>query len=278
MAFAIYNVQRLSPFLHFVSEKNKVFLLSFTDFVQSPFQVFFHNLVTLPLYVSWEMGFILAITGLIGWIFLLKKDKKLFLYFSLWLVLLYIGVSLFTRVLYPRYLMFFASLLLLTTAYLISYLKNKILITVFSLSLISSFIFFDHPILFNIKKVPFPEVDRGQYLEGWTAGWGIKEIVDYARQRTSEKPVVILAEGSFGMTGDVLNVHIKPSDRIFVKGYWPLTEKNIEENISELQKSIVLVVISHQETLPNFANNLTLINKFEKPGNKSVIYLFELKN
>ena len=82
MAFAIYNVQRLSPFLHFVSEKNKVFLLSFTDFVQSPFQVFFHNLVTLPLYVSWEMGFILAITGLIGWIFLLKKDKKLFLYFS----------------------------------------------------------------------------------------------------------------------------------------------------------------------------------------------------
>lgn len=276
VSFVIYNVQRLSPFLHFVAEKNKVFLLSFSDFVNSPFQVFFHNVTTLPLYVSWEMGFVLALTGLIGWFLLWKKSKNLFVFFSLWIVLLYIGVSLFTRVLYPRYLMFFASLFLITSAYLIYSLKNKLALTALVVGLTASFLFFDYAILFDIKNIPYPPVDRGQYLEGWTAGWGIEEIVNYARERTKEKQIVILAEGSFGMTGDVLNVYIKPNDQIFVKGYWPLSEKDILDNKKELEKNIVLVVISHQDK-PLTTENMVFIKRFDKPGNKSAIYLFELK-
>lgn len=277
MAFAIYNVQRLSPFLHFVAEKNKVFLLSFSEFLQNPFMLFPHNLVTLPLYVSWEMGFVLMFTGLVGWLFLWKKNKNLFFYFSLWITALYIGVSLFTRILYPRYLIFFASLMLITTAYLLAYLKNKTLKIFLTFALTASFLIFNYYILFNVSSIPFPPVDRGQYLEGWTAGWGVKEIMDYARAKSEEKPVVILAEGTFGMTGDVLSVYLQLNDRIFIKGYWPLTEKEIKENYTELEKSTVLVVISHQNTLPDFVKNLTLIKKYEKPGNKSAIYLFELK-
>lgn len=275
LAYAIYNVQRLSPFLHYVAEKNKVFLLSFSDFINNPFMVFWHNIKTLPLYVSWEMGFALALTGLIGWFFLLRKNKNLFLFFSLWIVLLYIGVSLFTRILYPRYLMFFASLLLITTAYLIDCLKSIWQKIIVCLLLIVSFVIFDYTILFDIKNIPFPPVDRGQYLEGWTAGWGIKEIMNFAREKSREKPVIILAEGDFGMTGDVLNVFLKKDDRIFIKGYWPLTEKEIQTNVQELEKSLVYVVVSHQD-FPTY-KSLTLINKYKKPGNRSTIFLFELK-
>jgi len=276
ISYVIYNVQRLSPFLHFVTEKNKVFLLSFSDFINNPFMVFWHNLKTLPLYVSWEMGFALAATGLVGWFFLWKKDKILFIFISLWIILLYVGVSLFTRILYPRYLMFFASLFLITTAYLIDYLKNIWQKVIICLLLIISFVIFDYTILFDIKNIPFPPVDRGQYLEGWTAGWGIREIMDFARVKSKEKPVVILAEGDFGMTGDVLNVFLKKDDRIFIKGYWPLTEKEIQANLQELQKSLVYVVVSHQD-FPSY-RSLTLIHKYEKPGNRSTIFLFELVN
>jgi 4-amino-4-deoxy-L-arabinose transferase-like glycosyltransferase len=276
LAFVIYNIQRLSPFLHFVSEKNKVFLLSFSEFVNSPFQVFFQNLKTLPVYVFWEMGFVLAITGIIGWFFLWKKGKNLFIYFSLWTLLLYIGVCLFTRILYPRYLIFFASLMTISTSYLFSYFKNKINVLL-SVLLLLSFLLFDYFIFFDIKNVPFPPVDRGQYLEGWTAGWGMREIMDFAKTKSKEKPVVILAEGDFGMSGDVLNVFLNKDDRIFIKGYWPLTGKEIIDNYQELKKSFVYIVISHQDILPQYLNNLNLIKKFDKPGKKSAIYLFELK-
>lgn len=270
----VYNVQRLSPFLHFVAEKNKVFLLSFSEFIKTPFLVFFHNLKTLPLYVFWEMGVVMGFIGLIGWFLLWKKNKVFFFYFSAWLVILYIGVSFFTRILFPRYLIFFSTLLLIPTTFLVDYLKGwKRIIT--AVTLLVSFFVFDYYILFDIKGIPFPPVDRGQYLEGWTAGWGIKEIVNYARERSKEKPVVILAEGNFGMTGDVLNVFLNKNDRIFIKGYWPLTNENIIENRKELEKSIVLVVISHQERLPPNLP-LTLIKTYEKPGHSSFIYLLEL--
>lgn len=275
ISIVIYNVQRLSPFLHFVSEKNKVFLLSFSEFIHSPFLVFFHNLTTLPLYVFWEAGFVMGLYGIIGWLLLWKKHRRLFFYFGAWLILLYIGVSLFTRILFPRYLIFFSTLLLITTAFLLNYVKERKTFVVISLILLFSFLYVDYFILFNIKGLPFPPVDRGQYLESWTAGWGIKEIMEYARLRSQQKPVVILAEGNFGMTGDVLNVYVKKDDRIFIKGYWPLSDENIADNLKELQKNTVLVVISHQNTLPSNIH-LKLINRYDKPGNTSSIYLLEL--
>lgn len=275
ISFVIYNIQRLSPFLHFVTEKNKVFLLSFSDFIHSPFLVFFHNITTLPLYVFWEMGFVMGFLGLIGWFFLWKKEKNFFFYFSAWLIFLYVGVSFFTRILFPRYLIFFSTLLLITTAFLFNFLKGKRTIITMGLVLFLSYFLFDYHILFNIKGIPFPPVDRGQYLEGWTAGWGIREIVDYARVRSQEKPVVILAEGDFGMTGDVLNVFLQKNDRIFIKGYWPLSEEAINNNRKELKNNDVLVVISHQNKLPTYLN-MKLIKQYDKPNNTSSIYLLEL--
>lgn len=275
IAFAIYNIQRLSPFLHFVSEKNKVFLLSFTEFIQNPFMLFFHNITTLPLYVAWEMGFVLFLTGFIGWFLLWRNNKNLSIFFSAWIILLYIGVSFFTRILFPRYLIFFATLFLCLTAYGIETLKKKTIKLILIIVLICSFIYFDFPILFNVSDIPFPPVDRGQYLEGWTAGWGMKEIMDYARAKSQIKPVVILAEGDFGMSGDVLNVFLKQDDKIFIKGYWPLTKDNLIDNQKELNKSLVYIVISHQDGLES-GWPMRLIKKYDKPNNQSTIYLLEL--
>ncbi len=275
IAFCIYNVQRLSPFLHFVSEKNKVFLLSFTEFIQNPFMLFFHNITTLPLYVAWEMGFMLFVTGIIGWFMLWKKNKSLFLYFTAWIFLLYIGVSFFTRILFPRYLIFFATLFLCFSAYGIGSIKNKAIKLILIALLILSFIIFDLPVLFNVKAIPFPPVDRGQYLEGWTAGWGMKDIMDFARVQSQTKPVVILAEGDFGMSGDVLNVFLRQNDKIFIKGYWPLTKENLIENQKELKDNLVYIVISHQEGLEN-GWPMKLVKQYDKPNKQSTIYLLEL--
>jgi len=275
IAFAIYNIQRLSPFLHFVAEKNKVFVMTFGDFLKHPTAVAFHNLYTLPLYVSWEMGFGLTLVGLLGYFLIYKKEKALFFYLCLWLIALYVGVSLFTIVLYPRYVIFFSTLLLITAACFLTRNGNKIVSYGLALCLAISFIVFDYPIIFDVKNIPFPPVDRGQYLEGWTAGWGMQEIMDFARDKSHEKPVILLAEGDFGMTGDVLNVLLKRDDRISIKGYWPLTENDLVGNQKELTNNYVFIVMSHDNKLPeNWP--MTLINRYEKPNHKSTIYLLEL--
>ncbi len=274
IALVIYNIQRLSPFFHYVAEKNKTFIMTFDEFLKAPFSVFFHNLKNIPLFIFSEMGFITAFVGLAGLIKLYKEKRGLFFYLSFWLFASYFAIAFFNKVLFPRYLIFLGSILLITAAFFLAKLKKRHFIALLTLIvLIASY--YHYTMIFDYKNVPFPQVDRGQYIEGWPAGWGIRDIMEYARNESLKKPVLILAEGNFGMTGDVLDVFLKRGDRIIIKGYWPLGEKELEENLKELKNYQVLVVFSHQPK--DFSNKyLQLIRLFDKPGNESFIHLFQL--
>lgn len=275
LAILIYNVQRLSPFLHYVAEKNTTFVMTFDEFLQSPFSVFQRNILLVPQYVSWEAGFFFSLLALAGLFVMFKKNLRLAIYLFLWLFIPYIMIAFFSKVLFPRYTIFFGSLLVILATYLI-YTQKKIQMVSFILILyIISITFADYTIIADFKNIPLPPIDRGQYIEGWPAGWGAKEIVDYAREKSAEKPVIILAEGNFGMSGDVLDVFLRKDDRISIRGYWPLGEKELLENQKDLGENYVYVVLSHAFDYPK-EWPMRLIKRFEKPNNKSVMYLFEL--
>jgi hypothetical protein len=128
---------------------------------------------------------------------------------------------------------------------------------------------FSTPMLFN----PFPEIDRGQYIEGWPAGWGAREIMDYVRQN-SKNEAAILAEGNFGMAGDVLDTFLVPSDKISINGYWPLDEKELVLNQDLLKTKDVYVVFSHRNEFPQ-EWPIELIQKYEKPCQRSRLLPFD---
>ena len=275
LALIIYNVQRLSPFFHFVSGKNYTFVLRFSEFLQSPFQVFFSNLTTIPEYVFWESAFILPILGVLGLILIFKKDRRLFFYFILWFLLPFLVIAFFGRVVYPRYLNFFATLFLVLAAYFISQAKNRMVVVVSCLLLLASCLYFDYTIVFAQTKIPFPSVDRGQYIEGISSGYGVREIINFARQKTQEKPVILLAEGNFGVVGDMLDASLGPNEQISIRGYWPLDKKTLLENQKDLLNNYVYIVFSHRTKFPSDWP-MRLVQKFAKPGNQSAFYLFEL--
>lgn len=274
IAFIIYNVQRLSSFFHYVALKNLTFVMSFDEFLKTPFQYFWNNLRYTPLYILWEMGFVLGVIGLIGLIRLIGKNQKLGFYFLLWIILPFIAIVFFTKVLFPRYLIFFASILLILSSHFLPTISYRLKLFLFFLIFLSIF-FFDFTILFGYRYIPFPAVDRGQYIEGWPAGWGIKETMEFAREKSKEKPVVILAEGNFGMAYDVLDVFLKPDDKITLKGYWPMDEKQLYENQPFLKDNYVYVFFSHRDQFPE-TWPLKLIKKIDKPGYQSDFHLFEL--
>ncbi|OGK31172.1 hypothetical protein A3F29_01130 [Candidatus Roizmanbacteria bacterium RIFCSPHIGHO2_12_FULL_33_9] len=276
ISFLIYNIQRLSPYLHFVAEKNKTFVMTFQEFIQNPFSVFFTNIKSIPIYVFWESAFLLPILGLIGLILLYKKDKRLALYFILWIVLPYLALSFFAKVVFPRYLNFFATTFLILSTYFLTVYKKKKFIKYIVILLFASFLIFDIPIILAKNNIPLPPIDRGQYIEGTSAGHGVKEIIEYSREKSKEKPVVLIAEGNFGVVGDMLNSSLKPTDKINVKAYWPLDKKHLYENQILLDDHLVYVVFSHRSEFPGIWP-IDLVEKFEKPGGQSAFYLFQLK-
>jgi len=70
----IYNVQRLSPFMHYLSKKNTTFVMTFAEWVKNPFEVVFSNVKTVPYYVFSESGWIVIPFALLGLYFLFKKN------------------------------------------------------------------------------------------------------------------------------------------------------------------------------------------------------------
>lgn len=275
LALLIYNIQRLSPFLHFVEEKNKTFVMTFGEFFKTPFAYIKGNFPLISYYVLSESGFFLFAGGILGLLLLLKHNKRLGTYLLLWVCIPYIAIAFFSKVLYPRYLIFFGSLLIITFTYLLGKIKNSLVVFCFVALTILSVGYFDYAILFDQTRIPFPDIDRGQYITGTTAGWGIKEIVDFAREKSREKKVILVAEGDFGVIGDQLEVFVNKNDNIQVKGYWPLDKKYLLENQKELKNHFVYVVFSHRQKFPSDWP-IQLVQRFPKPENKSSIYFFEL--
>lgn len=272
LALVIYNVQRLSPFFHYVAQKNTTFIMTFAEFLKTPFANFWHNIQIIPEYTINESGFILIVFTVLGFWKLFRSDRKLALYILSWILIPFFTIAFFSKVIFPRYLIFFGSIFVILSGYYLSNIKKNIIP---SLLLVVFFSLYNFTILFDYTRIPFPEIDRGQYVEGATVGIGAKEIIEFAREKSNEKEVILLAEGNFGLIGDVLDVFTKPGDKIFIKGYWPLDEKSLLENQKELEKKYVYVVFAQKKDFPS-EWPLKFIRKFDKPGNKSTIYLFEL--
>lgn len=274
LALIIYNVQRLSPFFHYVAQKNITFVMTLAEFRKNPFATFPHNIKIIPEYVINESGFILIIFAVLGIRHLFGKDKRLSLYLIYWIFIPFLAIAFLSKVIFPRYLIFFGSILVIFAAYFFSNI-NKRLLTISSLLLATFFIYYNYTILFNYAKIPFPEIDRGQYIEGATSALGAKEIIDFARQKSREKQVILLAEGNFGLIGDVLDVFVNQGEKIFIKGYWPLDEKALIENQKELDKNYVYAVFAQRKEFPDYWP-IRLVKKYDKPNNKTSIHLFEL--
>ena len=281
LSVLIYNVQRLSPYMHYVAQKNTTFVMTFEEFKKEPFSVISRNIWLVPQYVSWESGFFFSLLGIGGLLLLIRRQTRLGIYLTLWLLIPYVLIGFFSKVLFPRYTVFMGSLLAIGATYLIAEfainVKRKGIkpsFILFSLYLIS-IAYASYTILFDYKNIPMPPIDRGQYVEGWTAGWGMRELVEYTREKSREKPVIILADGNFGLSADMLDTFLKTGDRISIRGYWPLGLKELLENQKDIADNYVYVVLAHEFTYPP-EWPIKLIKRYDRPGGKSVLYLFEL--
>ena len=281
IGMVMYLTQKFfSPFFHYIAAKNLTFILSPAEWLTNPFQLWSNTVVLVPKYVMWESGWIPSVLGILGVIHLVYRREPLGYYLLAWIILPFLFTVSFNKVLFPRYLVFFAGLLTIGATSFLVHLKTnyRTIITIFILLFL---VVICYPQWFAVERISLPEIDRGQYIEGGTAVWGAEELIDIVRQPTIDgRKAIVLAEGNFGLIADVLEVFKKSGDKIEIWGRWPLNEEDIREVQKEVGKAHVFVVFSHRKEFPVEWEHSLLerLRVFGKPGDGGEkVYLFSVK-
>lgn len=273
LIYGFYSILRLSPFVHIIEEKNALFIYPLSEWVKHPWLFFYGNLLGVwdwfHTYLTWPIVFLIA-----GSFFTLRQFTKEKLILFMWFAVPFVALPLFGRVLYPRFI-FFMILPLLPLAALsivklseILNMRAKIVICVFLFSALA--LRMDYSIITNLAKAPIPGSDRGQYINSVYAGGGVKEAVDFFRDKAQQEKIYIATEGTFGLMPYALEIYLVDNPNVEIHGFWPLYEQIPEEIVQKSKEKKTYFVFNETQKVP-MKWPLTFIAKFQK--GESDVYL-----
>ncbi len=237
IAQVFYSLLRLSPLFGMINEKNATFVYPFSEWIKNPFLHVASNAKGLSDWLTSYLGLSYIILIITSAFFLRKFTREkilLFLYF----IAPFAALIVFGRTIFPRFT-FFMSLPLLCLAGLglfaiISSLTEKLLgktgnrffKTIIAIGLF--FIFTAYPGFVSLQftydpiHAALPKADSRQYVNGWTAGWGIKESIAFLQAQAQNKKIFVATEGTFGLMPASLELYLVQNKNITIKGYWPI--------------------------------------------------------
>lgn len=244
VSFLIYSVLRLSPFFHIIAQKDKTFILSFSEWFKNPFLNFSGNLNGLFdwtfSYLSYPWVLFILASLVIKREFL--KEKLLIL---CWFLFPVFGLAFLGKVIYPRFIFFMVVPLFLLVAYTFSILlsKRNKLLTLFSfLLLLFPALIIDYDLLTDPTKAKITASDANQYYRDWPSGRGIPESVAYFNKISKRKKIAVYTEGNFGLLPAGLEIFLGNNTNISITGLWPVPEKYPPEMVSSIKKMPTFMV------------------------------------
>ncbi len=287
IAEGMYAILRLSPLFHMVALKNALFIYPFSEWKNHPFDFFIGNLMGMTHWLFEYLGIALLFLVIVSFLDLKKNREKvlLFLYF----LLPYLALALFARILFPRFIFFMTLSLLPLAAYGLSLtidfchkkLQRKALessiggfvLTIFmAYPLFVSFQFAVDPINSRIAKP-----DNAQYVNHWTAGWGVSESVQYLGAQAAKSKIYIATEGTFGLMPFAEEIYLIKNPNVTIKGYWPLSG-NIPEEVIVASRRMPTYFIFYQPNniVPPDVDHLHLIFKKQAGNSKYFFRLYQV--
>ena len=274
----IYSVLRLSPYFYIVAQKNTIFVYPFKEWLEHPFTFLQGNLygmfdwlihyMTIPLFSAAFASFVLH-----------RKQFSEKLLLAGWWLLPFLGLALFGKVLYPRFILFMAMPLYVLAAYSIDRLlimvKNRTVSWIIILLCVLQSAIVSFQIARDIKTAQLPKSEIGQYINDWPSGWGINEIVNILETESKKYPVAVYTEGTFGLLPYALEVYLNENKNIEILGVWP-PEKIIPLYIADKAKvKNTFYITNLTQTRPEWPMNL--VAEFQKGNNpESHIRLYKI--
>lgn len=245
IGYGFYSILRLSPMFEMISTKNATFVYPFSEWLQHPFTFFAGNFKGLFGWLVQYLTIPYIALILIALIFSKKfiREKILLL---VYFILPFTALALFGKVIYPRFI-FLMSLMFLPLAAmglesLTAFVQRKVRLKISNVfyPVIITAIFILYPMIVCLQfayspvTAPIADADRAQYLNGWAAGWGVKESIGFFENQAKNQKIFVATEGTFGLMPESLEIYLIKNKNITIKGYWPVDI--FPKEVSEIAK------------------------------------------
>lgn len=280
IAQVIYNSLRLSPYFYIIELKNYSFIMTFGEFIKEPFKVLQPNLkgmlLMLTAYLTWPLTAVLIFSLILA---IIRKDR-IIIYLFLWFFVPFAALAVFANVLYPRFLLFMVMPLYVIAAAFLAGLasfaakKAKFLYLLIPLVLImpavNSFL-----IIVNPLAAGLPDSDRKQLFNDWPSGYGVEEVISFARKAAGNQKITLATEGTFGLNPAVYEIYLKESKNITIKGFWPV-DSGLEELKSDAKMMPTYLVLKESQKLSP-AWTVKEIFKIKRGDSSNYLYFYQVK-
>ena len=254
IAGVMYNVQRLSPWMHMIGQKNAFFIVAYSEIFQE-FGRLSNNFLDVW---RWQISYTtipILLVSLSGLYIMSKKNWRTSLFLCAWLFAPMLGTILLARLFAPRYIIFVTPFILLFAAYALSTIKSfklrfvsLILLTLLPIYLITR-------LLLDPIHFPYTSVDEG-YVNGWSAGNGTKQIADWAVNRVNSKgiPMTIFTEGTFGILPHGLELYADGrTTKLTITGLYPIIDippSHALESVKTNPETYIILNNSYKKDVP----------------------------
>lgn len=266
----IYSVLRLSPLFNMIKQKDSVFVYPIFEWIKHPFLFLEGNLKGL---FDWTINYLtipIFILSLLS-IFDVKKLFRVKIMLFIWWFVPLLGLAFFGKVLYPRFVLFMTMPLLVLAAFslnkIINFSKRNLLGRVLLLLVIFPSVIADYFIITNPLYALIPYADKGQYIDNWPSGWGIKEVNNYLANKATSGKIYVFTEGTFGLLPYGIEIYLVDNPNVSISGIWPLPEV-FPEAMIKAAENFPTYFILNQSQQPPVNWPLELINEYQKGNRK----------
>lgn len=277
----IYNALRVSPLFYMIDRKNHEFIRTFSEVIKNPFAHFsgnIHSMVIWLLQYNGPLLVLLPATIIYG---VAKRDKRTIL-LSAYVLMPFLTEALFNQILYPRFFLFYFPFIIVLIAFGITQVSSPLskyrrllwigFFTLIIFPLISSFY-----LLTNPPQAAIADSDKFQYINGWSSGYGVRQIVNILKTGNSKEKIYVGTEGTFGLLPFALQIYFYGNPNIQVVGYWPVG--SLPKQVLDSAKTQKTYFIFYQnQNLPSEEDkkNLKLIAKYQKGESNNFMQFYEI--
>lgn len=288
IAVLSYNVIKLSPFSHLISARSYDYILGKREWLKDPFQLFWGNLRAIIFWVASYQTKAGSLLFLLGLALLFKRNWKKAGIFFIWLLAPILWSAAIGKIIFPRYFVLIQPWIIIFIAYGLNSLLNRIDIK-FKLSpithyclfivLILPWLIFSWLIVFKPARAPLIKREQDQYLTSWSAGYGLKEVALWLKEKHTQEKAYVATEGYFGTLPDGLQIYLDGFGNIEVYGIGQPISHIPEKTLNRAKDFPTYLVVNDTRYLGQ-GEHLELIKSFPKPEFpflKESLLLFKVK-
>ena len=266
LSYIIYNIQRLSPWMHMIAEKNSFFTVSYGEILAEPKRLV-NNFLDVWRWQYAYSGLPILALFFLGLYRLMMENIRAFLYYLVLTMGPVLGTVAVASLFAPRYIIYATPFVLLSASYGLSSLQKPKVALIALLLALSLPIVLISKLLIDPIHFPYVPVDEG-YVNGWSAGNGTKQIADWARARAKEiggeKKLVIYTEGTFGILPHGLELYTQGVKNLEVIGVYPISDIPPAPLVSAAFENPETYLVLNNTVTPDTPAGLELVLSFPK--------------